>query len=625
MTMKKILLTTIVMIIIATRALTAQTTYHVKSNGGSDSNNGTSWTSAFATLQKALEKADSGDHIWVAAGTYKPTVKTGNGTENRDMAFILKSNVQIFGGFAGTETTLEQRDWDTNATILSGDLDNNGTISDGDAYHVIVSVGNVGNACLDGFRITGGNANSTDTIIVNGQEAYRNTGGGMYNFSSSPNVANSVFSGNYATFGGGVFNTTNSDPTFTNVTILANTAGDTGGGMYNIDVCAPTLTKVTISSNSAESGGGMYNFEATLTLTEVTISENTAETGGGMFNYLSLLTLSNVIVSGNEGEYSGGGIMNYECSTTLTNILISGNYAMLGGGYYDMSSSSTLINVTICGNSDVVGGGAMVTSQSPSTIHNTVVWGNSTGIYYASSSISYAHCLIQGEELTGNGNISASSIGGANIFVNPLSPGISIYGDYQLIAGSPIINLGNNTYNTEEIDLAGNPRINDGTIDIGAYEYYLFHTVTFESNGGTAIEPKQAAHGTTISAPEPPEKDNFTFNGWYKEEALTNQWDFATDVVVEDITLYAKWITEEGIKEIESNNLKIYPNPANNFVSIDGIDAGEMIIITDLNGRKLISTIASSTSETVDISGLPTGIYVISVGKANAKLVVSSR
>ncbi len=62
--------------------------------------------------------------IWVAKGTYKPAFA------NRDSAFIMRNNVASFGGFAGIETQLSQRNWQLNPTILSGDIGTVGNRSD---------------------------------------------------------------------------------------------------------------------------------------------------------------------------------------------------------------------------------------------------------------------------------------------------------------------------------------------------------------------------------------------------------------------------------------------------------------------------------------------------------------
>src|SRR5215216_536112 len=106
--------------------------YHVKSDAAG-ANDGTSWTDAFTSLQSALAAALTGDEIWVAAGTYKPTPGT-----NRTISFGLKNGVAVYGGFAGTESARGQRDPAANISILSGDIGLPGDNSD-NSYHVVVS------------------------------------------------------------------------------------------------------------------------------------------------------------------------------------------------------------------------------------------------------------------------------------------------------------------------------------------------------------------------------------------------------------------------------------------------------------------------------------------------------
>ncbi|MGI6332178.1 MAG: InlB B-repeat-containing protein [Zhaonellaceae bacterium] len=87
------------------------------------------------------------------------------------------------------------------------------------------------------------------------------------------------------------------------------------------------------------------------------------------------------------------------------------------------------------------------------------------------------------------------------------------------------------------------------------------HTATFNSNGGSEVGAQTADFGTKLTKPDDPIKEGYTFAGWYKDDELANEWDFDTDVVTEDITLYAKWTinqytitfdTGEGGSEIAS-------------------------------------------------------------------------
>jgi hypothetical protein len=157
-----------------------------------------SWENA-CTLQTALTDAVSGNEIWVAAGTHKPT--TG---ADRSATFQLKEGVAIYGGFVGTESARDQRDPAVNLTILSGDLNGDDlgfTNNIENVYHVVM--GATG-ATLDGFTITAGNANGSSPA---------NRGGGMYNQASSPTLTNITFSVNSAILGGGGMYNDSSSPT----------------------------------------------------------------------------------------------------------------------------------------------------------------------------------------------------------------------------------------------------------------------------------------------------------------------------------------------------------------------------------------------------------------------------
>ena len=302
----------------------SQTIYYVKS-AGNDNNDGKSWANAFKTLQTALATGGvNGDQIWVAAGTYYPDEGEGQTDNDRSSSFYLKNGVAIYGGFAGNEQNLADRNWKTNVTILSGDIDENDATSGkgSNSYHVVINFFNgiaIDNtAVLDGFTITAGNANGSSS------SAYK--GGGMYNFGSSPTLTNCSFSGNNALSGGGIFNDLVSSPTLTNCTFSDNSSGSSGGGMFNGNSCSPSLTNCSFSGNTAGLGGGISNEAgSSSTLTNCSFSGNTADLGGGIYNDGFSPTLTNCSFSGNTASAFGGGIYDKSSPSILTNCILWGD------------------------------------------------------------------------------------------------------------------------------------------------------------------------------------------------------------------------------------------------------------------------------------------------------------
>lgn len=306
---------------------------------GSTTTSCLSWAEA-CTLQRALSIASSGDQIWVKKGTYTP----GALGADRAVTFTLRNGVTLYGGFPESGGDLSNRNWTANQTILSGDLNGNG-LDSSDAYHVVTADGTNSSAVLDGFTITGGNAN------VN---------------------TSSNFSGAGILVGNG-------SPTLANLVISANSAGGLGGGMYLYETSL-SLNNVTFSSNTAHMyGGAIYVFKGNLSLTNATFDSNTAVDGGdGGAIYLSSgssSTLSNVIFRGNTAISlcagntcaggSGGGMYLSYSNSTLSNVVFSGNTAGGSSGAMDLEHSSpTLTNVTFSSNSAPYGGGAIFMNAS---------------------------------------------------------------------------------------------------------------------------------------------------------------------------------------------------------------------------------------------------------------------
>ncbi|MCL2648050.1 MAG: fibronectin type III domain-containing protein [Phycisphaerales bacterium] len=227
---------------------------------------------------------------------------------------------------------------------------------------------------------------------------------------------------------------------------------------------------------SGSDGGGICNYSSgTLTVTDSTITGNHADgNGGGIYNYGNMM-MTNSIVTGNTAGSGGGGIYHVLGVLTVTNSAITGNTANNGGGLYDIDAASiTVTNSTIAGNAAASAGGGISNSYSPVTLVNSIVVHNSAA---AGSDISRSYGKMNGyNNLTtftewddSQGNVSYDS--GRALFVDEAN------GDYQLAAGSQAINKGDNTRAAAQgltgssLDLAGNPRIVDGTIDIGAFEF----------------------------------------------------------------------------------------------------------------------------------------------------------
>jgi hypothetical protein len=355
-------------------------------------NSGASWKHAYLKLQDAILNSVSGDQILVAQGTYK----TGT---NRMAVFYMKNGVEILGGYAGNlESDPGVRDIDTYKTILTGDL--NGDDGPGfsnyedNAYHVVNSNYTDATAVLDGFTITGGNANGPYP------ECY---GGGLHNKGGSPTIRNCTFSYNKTSVG--------------------------GGAMYNfLSTSAPLLINCIFRSNRAVTGGAINN-SGTPTLVNCLLSGNSADSAGA-------------IQSSN--------------SAVLINCTISSNSALTGdgGGMYCLGNVPTLTNCIFWANTDIDG------TDESSQIY----------MYTGIPVINYS--CVQGwtGSFGGTGNI------GDNPYFVDIDGPDNIAGtpddNLRLFPASTCIDTADNSavpgYITTDLD--GNPRIENGTVDMGSYE-----------------------------------------------------------------------------------------------------------------------------------------------------------
>ena len=362
-----------------------------------------SWADA-CDLQTALSTAAAGNEIWAQAGTYKPT----SGTDST-ISFVLKSGVAIYGGFLGTETACDQRDWLANETILSGEIGNLSVKTD-NTFHVVRANGVDASALLDGFSIVDAYTSYNDPDA---------RGGGFYcSNGASPTLKNLIIQDNHSrNDGGGMYNNA-SAPALTNVSFLNNSAATLGGGMAN-KLSNPVLLNVLFQGNSGGYAGGMYNDTSSPYLKNAVFEDNTASlNGGGMSNWFSSFPyLDGVEFTGNTSGTYGGGMMNYNSSPTIKDGLFTDNTSADGGGMYNWGASGgtsdpKLTNVTFDSNIATTGdGGALYNLFSTPTFKNVIIHANSSaarnggGIYNASSSPVF-------EDVTFSNNTSAKAGGG---------------------------------------------------------------------------------------------------------------------------------------------------------------------------------------------------------------------
>ena len=287
-------------------------------------NDGTSWDHAFTDLQLALEAAEAMDEslqIWVAKGTYKPTESM-----DRNSTFQLQDRVALYGGFSGSENELNKRDPVNNKTILSGDLTGDDGIDfnnyEENVYHVITSDGNDSTAVLDGFMITGGNANGTST------GDHSRIGGGILTISSEADISNCLVTRNAAFHGGGIY----------------------------IHRGSPRISHCVFSENEATQGGGIWSFGSDSMVHYCLFFRNEAVSGGAIHTEFSPMSLTNCIFRYNIANHYGGGIEN-QGNLELENCIFNGNTAFVGGGMGNVGGQETLTGCKFYRNSADFGGG----------------------------------------------------------------------------------------------------------------------------------------------------------------------------------------------------------------------------------------------------------------------------
>jgi hypothetical protein len=374
----------------------AATIIYVKYNA-TGANTGASWTDADTNLQTAIDSAKATSEIWVAAGTYKPTKQFG-GMGDRFRSFQMKEGVGIYGGFTGTETQKKDRNFTTHQTVLSGDI---GTPNDStdNCYHVIYNTSDLGltaNSVLDGFTISGGNADGATPVLY--------SGGGIYCQLCSPVIRHCVFTANFTnSYGSGIY-LLNSNPLIDSCEFTANNSYGYGAGLCN-DHSVSTITNCVFKNNNGTYGAAIYNTASNCKISTCQFLKNNANDGGGVWCSNSSIIISDSYFNLNSAQVAGalisqgGSLVVSNCSFILnssslyagainivdqsdifTNCVFANNFSAgyagviyAGGGNINVLNSSFLSNTS--NNSD--GGGAIFNAAGTKLVSaNSIFWNN---------------------------------------------------------------------------------------------------------------------------------------------------------------------------------------------------------------------------------------------------------
>ena len=305
---------------------------------------GSSWENAYLSIQQALNTVSNNDQIWIATGTYFP----GKPGDPKSTTFHITKGIQLYGGFAGTESSIFERDIFKNSTTLSGDLNEDDIADDfetnrSDNVSTIMFVENKTstNPTIDGFTFTGGHA--AKKIEDNEQSQ----GGGLLLYSSAI-VRNCIF--------------------------LQNHAGIAGGALYFEDSIVFDKTSTLIidscqfQNNNSKYAGGIYGLlygeTSSIIIKNSTFQKNYANRKGGAIQLVAMRKSVNneFVIEHCDFEY------NY---TTKTPDGIEGG----GGVYISQFGTSTLASISHSNfkkNRTAGWGGAMAIQLMPGCLDNRV-------------------------------------------------------------------------------------------------------------------------------------------------------------------------------------------------------------------------------------------------------------
>ena len=575
----------------------AQTTRIYVDNTVTDpSPDGSTWQTAYTNLQHAFDDipvlgADTIE-IWVrATSNYYIPAPIPDPQNGRFTIPGSNKNIFVYGGFTGSETLLNQRP-QSSLAVLSGDGGIAGNNSDNSRCLIRVedpTPMNTSKVIIDGFIFQDINYDGTGS-----------TRSALYNLRDFVTVDNCVFKNNRTTDRGAAISS-NRPIVIKNSTFENNTA-DLYGGAIDINLSFPADCYI-----------------------------------------LNCKFFNNVALTGIGGAIKA----DYVTNLYLVNSLFVNNTAVSGSAAQAFNSNISAINCTF-----VKGNGSVFEGASNSTHYmvNSIIYkSSSTNIYSGIGQLNLSNSLYDNAMMTGFNSSGTNYIG---------DPLFKFYNDtlldesvFELQSCSPGINSGNNTninyfINLGAInsDIQGKERLRDGNVDIGAYEYFkdtlLVNNDSLRLQASSIYWLQQSGindsilidsvylyncttNQTVMSMPLS------TFNGSVSPTVTGNYAFIFTYKGGCSDTTECKSITitpnTNGQNEIIlSNTIRVYPNPAQNQLTIAGIVKETNYQIFDITGKILLSGKIKSLNEIIDVSTLNSGIYFLEIdNQSTSKIIIT--
>nr|WP_321501111.1 choice-of-anchor Q domain-containing protein [uncultured Dethiosulfovibrio sp.] len=400
-------------------------------NGGNTAGgDGLSWSGALNEPQFGIKvtEAQSGDVFFVAKGIYRPSVPSEALSADKALSFAIPEGVALYGGFAGTEESLEERNHRQNITILTGDLyfddisDDRGVTVSADAIAgtnsiAVVTTKSVQSAILDGFVITGGDGRN---------------GGGMVNVDSNVKVSNCTFWGNRAAGMGGAMVNQKGAPEIGDSLFVWNRGGGrtNGGAIANI-LSDPRIISCTFEDNRTGTGssvpkecvgngGAIYSGRGNPVLIGCVFRRNEAGAGGGaVYNQRCTPTIERCAFEDNRTYHNAGALRNESVGSdgSISQSLFRGNFTVIeGGAIYNTGTDMVISDSTFIGNvvsadiddDDKGSGGALYNAKSSPVVINTTFVDNRSkngGAIYnrVNSDPLFINCTVKGNFASKNG------------------------------------------------------------------------------------------------------------------------------------------------------------------------------------------------------------------------------